>query len=295
MSFNIIWVALCLYFSTLVHSLENHTTDSLDSFLQDSAFKTLVLRGPPPHPGDLYKTMLPANLSGMDVSVVRLRSRRLWNIGANFSNFQIPPGTQTTPHVKWLAIVYQDLGNWSYHYYNVPGYSLVSSVVGFMVFNASNEKAERVEKISLNTRGKSIVIRFSALTFPNEMARCVEFGSPGTFQLSDINERSVCYSRDQGHFSIVVPLESKGENHRTKTRRLWYLWIIGSLLGLGVLTLAGYLGLLSIKVLKTKKIQVMERQAEEDLALETVWVGRSKMPSANVTRTQPILENGGFP
>ncbi|MCI27236.1 hypothetical protein A2U01_0048434 [Trifolium medium] len=41
----------------------------------------------------------------------------------------------------------------------------------------------------------------------------------------------------------------------------------------------------------TKKIQAMEKQAIEDMVLESTWVGDSKMPSAAVTRTQPVLES----
>ncbi|KAJ9148019.1 hypothetical protein P3X46_030118 [Hevea brasiliensis] len=294
MRLSIIWLVLSLYFSPSADSLHNHTTDSLDAFLQDSAFKSLVQNRP--QTGALYRAFLPANLSGMEVSIVRLRSRRLWNIGANFTNFQIPSRTRTMPHVKRLAIVYQDLGNWSSHYYSVPGYSMVTSVVGFMVFNASNARARSLEKISLNTRGRSIVIHFSDLTLPESRisgAQCVAFSENGTVHLSEMNQLSVCYSHDQGHFSIVVPVERKGQG--TRKRRLFYLWIIGFVLGLGGLTLVGYFGLASKKLLKTQKIQVMERQADEDLVLETIWVGSSKMPSATVTRTQPTIESGGFP
>ncbi|KDP25347.1 hypothetical protein JCGZ_20503 [Jatropha curcas] len=275
-------------------SLHNYTTNSLDAFLQDSAFKTLVHHRP--QTGALYKALLPANLSGMEVSIVRLRSRRLWNIGANFSNFQIPSRTNTMPHVKRMAIVYQDLGNWSSHYYNVPGYSIVTSVVGFKVFNASNARDDIVKRISLNTGGRSIVIHFSNLTFLERMVKgikCVAFSENGTFKLSEMNKiNNVCYSQDQGHFSVVVPFEKESQR---KQRRLWYLWILGFLIGIGGLALVGYFGFVSKKFLKTQKIQVMERQADEDLVLETIWVGNSKMPSATVTRTLPTIEHGDFP
>lgn len=290
---SIIWLVLSLHFALSVDSLHNHNADSLDAFLQDSAFKSLVQHRP--QTGALYRAFLPANLSGMEASIVRLRSRRLWNVGANFSNFQIPSRTRTMPHVKRLAIVYQDLGNWSDHYYSVPGYSMVTSVVGFMIFNASNASARSLKRISLDTRGRSIVIHFPDLTFPESMnsgAKCVAFSEHGTFHLSEMNQFNVCYSQDQGHFSIVVPMERKGQGN-TK-QRLFYLWIIGFMLGLGGLALVGYFGLVSKKLLKTQKIQVMERQSDEDLVLETVWVGRSKMPAATVTRTQPTIESGGF-
>ncbi|KAG5249398.1 atpob [Salix suchowensis] len=242
MSLNIIWLALSLCLSPFVRCSDSFTTDTLDTFLQDSAFKSLAHQWP--HTGALYKGLIPVNLSGMEVSIVRIRSRTLWNIGANFSNFQIPSRTMTSPHVKRLAIVYQDLGNWSSYYYSAPGYSMITPVVGFMVFNASNARAEK------------------------------------------------CHSQDQGHFSIVVPLQRRGRDKRKHC--LWYLWVIELVLGFSVVALLGYFGIVSLKLLKTKTIQAMERQADEDLVLDTVWVGSGKMPSATVTRTQPNLENAGF-
>ncbi|KAJ6426508.1 hypothetical protein OIU84_022163 [Salix udensis] len=268
MSLNIIWLLLSLCFSPSVHGLDSYNTDTLDAFLQDSAFKSLVRHRA--HTGALYRALLPANLSGVQVSIVRIRSRTLWKFGANFSNFQIPSRTMALPHVRRLAIVYQDLGNWSSRYYSVPGYSMIAPVVGFMVFNASNARAKRIRK----------------------GAKCVSFSASGAFHLSEINQLNECDSQDHGHFSIVVPEERRGKDRRRQS--LWYLWVIGFALGFSVVAFLGYFGMVSLKLLKTKKIQVMERQADEDLVLETIWVGSSKMPSAAVTRTQPNLENGGF-
>lgn len=272
-----------------MHSSNNYTTNSLDEYLQDFAFKTLV-HHLPHHSGALYKPVLPANLSGTRVSIVRLRSRRLWSVGANFSNFHIPSRTITEPHARRLAIVYQDFGNLSSHYYSVPGYSIVTPVIGFMVFDAWNIRAKR--KLSLNTMGKPIVIRFFNSSLSDgrvSKAKCVAFSPNGTLHMSKMSVPNVCYSQDQGHFSVAVPLNLK------KKHALWYLWVIGFGLGFGGLILIGYVGILSLKVLKTKKIQVTERQADEGFVLDTMWVGRSKMPSATVTRTQPTLEDGGFP
>lgn len=263
----------------------------MDACLQDFAFKSLVRHRP--HTGALYKAMLPPNLSGMTVSIVRLRSRRLWNRGANFSNFHIPSRTIPVPHVKRLALVYQDLGNWSSHYYTVPGYSMITPVIGFKVFDASDVRAKSITKLSLNTMGKSIVIRFSNFTLSESLvsrARCATFSRNGTLHLGEMSVPNVCFAQDQGHFSIVVPLKTK-----KKKKGAWNLWVIGLVLGFGGLILLGYAGIASMKVVKAKKIQVMERQADEDLVLDTIWVGRSKMPSATVTRTQPMLEDGGFP
>ncbi|KAG5155640.1 hypothetical protein AAZX31_05G199200 [Glycine max] len=286
-----IWVlllTLCCC-GSLVHSLDNTAAacESLNSLVQDFAFRSLVKHRP--QTGALYDALLPRNLSGMDVSVVRLRSRRLWNKGANFSYFQIPPRTMSIPHVRRLAIVYQNLGNWSSHYFNLPGYSLISSVVGFMVFDASNVTDTSERNITLNTMGQPISVQFPNVTFMgrgsiNTRVRCVAFNANGTFQLTEMSSPGVCNSRDQGHFSVVLPLEKK--------RGTWYLWVIGFVVGFFGLIIAGYAVFSSMRLLKTKRIQAMEKQAGEDQVLESRWVGNSKMPSAAVTRTQPVLESG---
>ncbi|XP_004503649.1 uncharacterized protein [Cicer arietinum] len=280
-----IWVLIVtLCFCSLTHGSNNTASESLNSLVQDFAFRSLA-KHHRSQTGSLYDALLPQNLSGMDVSVVRLRSRRLWNKGANFSYFQIPPRTVSIPHVRRLAIVYQNLGNWSSHYYNLPGYSLISSVVGFMVFDASNVRDKSFRNLNLNTMGQPISIQFPTVTFMsdiNSRARCVAFNGNGTFQLTEMSYPGVCHSKNQGHFSVVLPLEKK--------RRRWYTWVIGCVIGFfGLITLA-CVGFSSMRLLKTKKIQDTEKHTIEDMVLESRWVGNSKMPSAAVTRTQPVLE-----
>ncbi|XVE57996.1 hypothetical protein DITRI_Ditri04bG0134700 [Diplodiscus trichospermus] len=288
MSLTLLWLVFSLCFSSSVHSLDSFSYDSLDTSLQDFAFRALVRRKP--LTGALYKSSLPANLSGVDVSIVRIRSQTLWEKGANLSSFRIPSQTVPVPHVRRLAIVYQNLGNWSSHYYRVSGYSLITSVVGFMVFDASNNRAKSLKSISLDTKGKPISIHFSNLKYPDGMhsgaARCAAFSTNGTVHFSDTILPDVCHSSDQGHFSVVVRLK--------REHRPWYPWVIGIVLGFAGLVLAGYFGLVFIKLLKTKRIQAMERQAD-GVIFHSRWVGSSKMPCATVTRTQPVLENAGFP
>lgn len=297
MSWNlfICFLLLTLFSSSFVNgvsgSSDNSATESLDASLQAFAFKTLLRHRP--HTGALYKAILPANLSSIDVSIVRLRSRRLWNRGANFSFFHIPSRTMPVPHVRRLAIVYQNLGNLSSQFYGVKGYSPVTPVVGFLVFDASNVSAKSIRKLSLNTMGKPISIHFPSFALSEGMmskTRCVAVNGNGTVYLSEMSlpAAGVCYCRDEGHFSIVVPVKRK------KLEGLWYLWVVGFVVGISGLVVMGYAGMASVRILKTKKIQVMERQADEDLILESRWVGCSKMPSAAVTRTLPVLENGGL-
>ncbi|KAE8055444.1 hypothetical protein FH972_012284 [Carpinus fangiana] len=281
----IFFLLLAIFSCSFVSSTsDNFSSESLDASLQAFAFKTLVRHRP--HTGALYKAILPDNLSSIDVSIVRLRSRRLWNRGANFSFFHIPSRTMPVPHVRRLAIVYQNLGNLSSQFYRLKGYSLITPVVGFLVFDASNVRSKSIRKLSLNTMGKPISIHFPSFALSD--TRCVAFNGNGTVYLSEMGvpAAGVCYCRDEGHFSVVVPV-------KRKLVGLWYLWVSGFVLGISGLAVAGYAGMVGVRILKTKKIQVMERQADEDLILESRWVGCSKMPSAAVTRTQPVLENGG--
>ncbi|EXC02964.1 hypothetical protein L484_012091 [Morus notabilis] len=290
MSFFIIFLIFPFFFFPLVNSFNNSAADSLDALLEDFAFDTLVEHRR--HTGVLYKATSPANLSGIQVSVLKLRSRTMWNKGANFSHFSIPPRTTSSPHVRRLALVYQDLGNWSSEYYIVPGYKLVTSVVGFMAFDASNSSAKSITRLNLTTRGKPISIDFHNLTVGESVrsqVRCVIYAANGTTSLSEMSLPGVCQSREQGHFSVVIPEgELKGK------QKLCYWWFIGFVLAFAVLVLGGITVVVLVRLLRTKKIQIMERHADEDLALASRWVGQSKMPSAAVTRTLPVLESGCF-
>lgn len=279
------------FFSSLVTSLVNKSAvDSLDFLLEDFAFKTLVEHRP--HTGVLYNASSPANLSGIEVSVLKLRSRTLWNGGANFGHFSIPSRTTSLPHVRRLAFVYQDLGNWSSQYYIIPGYKLVTSVVGFLVFDASNSSAKSITKLDLATTEKPILIEFRNLMLNESVisqVRCVTYAANGTTSLGEMSLPGVCQSRKPGHFSIVIPATKlKGK------QKLCYWWFVGFVLAFVVLVLVGITVIVLVRLLRTKKIQIMERQADEDLVLASRWVGHSKMPSAAVTRTLPVLESGCF-
>ncbi|KAB2632861.1 hypothetical protein D8674_029108 [Pyrus ussuriensis x Pyrus communis] len=176
----------------------------------------------------------------MEVSMVRLLSRRLWNRGAtNFSCFKIPSRTMPMPHVKdWLC----------------------ASKFGQLFPNLTLDRSTSVAE------------------------KCASFSANGTVSLSEMRLPGACLTTEQGHFSIAVPSKRKGG--------LKHLWVIGFVLGFPPIVLAGYVGIVSSMHLKTKKIQTMEKQAEEDLFLENRCVYGSKMSCAAFTRTMPALENG---
>ncbi|KAG5526310.1 hypothetical protein RHGRI_032555 [Rhododendron griersonianum] len=131
------WLILSLVLFPVVNSFNNPVTnESLDALLQDLALRALPHRRP--HTDGLYKADLPENLEGIKMVVVRIWSKTLWSRGANFSYIHIPRKTLPVPYVRRISLVYLDFGNWSSYFDKVKGYSLVSSVVGFMAFDASN-------------------------------------------------------------------------------------------------------------------------------------------------------------
>lgn len=283
-----LWLILSVVLFPVVKSFDNHVTnESLDAFLQDLTLKALLHRRP--HTNALYKADLPENLEGIKMAVVRIRSKTLWSRGANFSNIHIPRGTLPVPYVRRISLVYLDFGNWSSHFYKVKGYSLVSPVVGFMAFDASNISSNTVTKLDLNIMLKPIEIQFPSLTLPEESngrERCARFGANRTIQITEMSTRNSCYCRNQGFLSIVVPSERK--------KRVWDLWLEGFVLGFVGLVVVWFVGMVLIKVLMAKKIHEMEREAEESVGLEIIWIGTSKMPSAAVTRTHPAIENASI-
>ncbi|KAL8103132.1 uncharacterized protein LOC141679445 [Apium graveolens] len=263
------------------------SSESLDVVLHKHAFGALVHHRP--LTGALYMAPLPSNLAGMQVAVLQLRSKTLWRKGANFSNFQIPPRTLSVPYVRRVLLVYQDLGNQSSRYYNITGYSLVSSVVGFMVYDASNFTINNTTKLDLSTSGTRISVQFPNLTFGsnNPKTSCAIFGADGIVSISGRSFDNFCYTSKAGHFSIVAPLQ-----RNEKTRKIW---VIGTVIGFFTLVSGSFLGVVCVKMFKLKKTHEMEKAASEGVNLDTIWIHNSKMPCAIVTRTHPNLENTDFP
>ncbi|KAI3812771.1 hypothetical protein L1987_17483 [Smallanthus sonchifolius] len=282
----ILLMLLCSSFCSFVQSYDTKDSDAgepLDVILHEHAFKALLSQQRY-KTGTVYEVKLPANLSGMDVSYIRFRSKTLWRKGANFSSFQIPSRTLPMPFVKRIVIMYQDLGNLSSQFYNntIPGYLLVSSVVGFRVYDASNPTTTNARKIDFNTSDAPISVHFPDLKFPRG-AKCASFGgSNGEFSLSDMSPGHVCYTRNYGRFSVVVPKRKKGG------ARVW--WGVGA----GFMTIS-FVGIMFVKIMNVKRLDEREMQMEEgSIDLETVWIGYSKMPCATITRTHPNLESPGL-
>ncbi|KAK4418593.1 hypothetical protein Salat_2272100 [Sesamum alatum] len=288
------WLIVSVMFSSLlwlhVQASENYTQDSLNSFLYDYAFKEM----PRPLTGRLYKVSAPVNLSGMEVSFIRLRTHSLWRTGANLSSFEIPPRILPWPFTRRVDILYRNLGNWSKYYYNVPNYTFVTPVIGFLAYDSSTTSIRNALVELDTTEDNPIVVRFPNV--PREVdnnvgIKCVRFGTNGTLEFSSVIARSSCASRGQGHFSVVVPYQPKTE----KKKRVFRWWEVGIPAGVVGLVLLLVLGIVAYKLFKWKSIKEMERQSEKSEGLGTIWVGSSKMPSASGIRTQPVLETSYLP
>ncbi|KAL3536743.1 hypothetical protein ACH5RR_000109 [Cinchona calisaya] len=269
--------------------------DSLDSFIHDFAMKTMRRT----RTGILYNISLPTNYSGIEVSIVRLRTASLWRRGANYSFFDIPPRILPKPFSRRLNIVYQNLGNLSNYYYNVTNHTFVTPVIGFLVYDA-NTSTENGGILDLSVKNDPILIHFPKISGVEDTnhttTKCVRFGTNGEVEFSNMTMTNKCIAKDQGHFSIVIPSKPPAPSPSNKRKeRSWKWWVIGSGVGIGGLVLLGVSGIVLYRLIRKKRIAKMEKQSEKSEGLGTIWIGQSRMPSATDIRTQPVLENSYVP
>ncbi|XVE77227.1 hypothetical protein DITRI_Ditri13aG0045200 [Diplodiscus trichospermus] len=279
-----------MVFSSLLSSIaggsESYDPEALDALFRHYANQTLAKN----HTGTLKNVPLPSNFSGMEVSVVRLRSGSLWGRGTNSSFIKIPPRVKTLPYVKRIAIVYDNLEEWSSKYYQVPGYSLVSPVVGFNVYEYSLNLTTLIdEKVALSIESEPISIHFPYVEAQDKNLTeltCVEFGAGGSIELKNMTERNVCVTGKAGHFCVVISAMAPEEKER-----IWKWWVIGFVGGAIGLVMLVLVGLTIFEICRRMKIRTMEKESETAVALDTFWVGGDKMPFASMIRTQPVLEH----
>ncbi|XVF33228.1 hypothetical protein REPUB_Repub17cG0150000 [Reevesia pubescens] len=244
------------------------------------------------HTGTLYEVSLPSNFSGMEVSIIRLRSGSLWGRGMNSSFVKIPTRVRTSPYVKRLAIVFENLGEWSSKYYQVPGYSLVSPVVGFNIYDNSNLTTLSDTSVTLSTPTEPISIHFPYVEAEDRNVtelKCVEFGAGGSVEVKNMTERNVCVTGKTGQFSVVV------SSMPDEKQRIWKWWVIGFVAGIFGLVMLVAVGVIIFRLWRRMKIKTMEKESDTAVALDTFWVGGDKMPSASMIRTQPVLEHDYVP
>nr|GMD29905.1 Lipoprotein signal peptidase [Ipomoea batatas] len=266
--------------------------ETLDSFVGQHALKNASNR----RTGRLYDVVLPANFSGMEASVVRFRTGSLWKRGANFSLFRIPPNILPVPFMRRMHIVFANLGNWSSSYYSVSNHTLVAPVVGLLGYDADMANSSSLRRIEdFRLRKDPILVHFpNNISLPN--MKCVRFGiNGGTIEFSNVTVDGLCVARGQGHFTLVIPTpEEEEKKKKKKGAAAWKWWAVG--FGVGVMGLI-FVGIMIMmyRVVKQKRVGRMEKQSEKSEALDTMWIGRSRMPYATRIRTEPVLEDSYVP
>lgn len=286
----------------------------LDGRLQDYAYRAFVR----PKTGIPYDGVVPADLAGIKIAAMRLRSGSLYRKGVlkpMYKEFEIPVGVTASPYVRRLVLVYQNLGNRSLEYYPLPGYTYLTPVLGLLAYSASNLSATDLLELNITVTGDPISIKFvDVKSVPDgAVAKCVWFDLHGSHNFSNVSSGNTCLTIQQGHFSIVVesialppppptsisptpsagtpnagPRPSGGKKNNNSKVGI----IVGSVLGgLVLLVLLTFLVLWTQKYKHRKKMQQMERAADGGEALHMTTVGNTKAPAATVTRTQPVLES----
>lgn len=277
---------------------------SLDALLQDYAFRAFVH----PHTGRPYDGQVPSNITGIKIAALRLRSGSLYNRGVlSFKEFRIPKGVIVQPYVERLVLVYQNLGNWSSTYYNLPGFTYLTPVLGLLAYDAANLSANNLPELSVVASKSPISINFTNVSMvPSGLsARCVHFNLNGFPEFEDLVSSSACLTYQQGHFSIVVnsseiapspapsevPSPSPSPGHaKSNMAKAWK--IAGAVVG-------GFIALVLLALLvawmcryrQKRKVAEMEQRADVGEALQMARFGNTRAPVASGTRTQPVLEN----
>ncbi|GMH10058.1 hypothetical protein Nepgr_011899 [Nepenthes gracilis] len=279
---------------------------ALDSLLQAQAYKALVN----PKTGVAYDGTVPSNLTGIKISVVRLRSGSLRMRGVKtYKEFDIPIGIVEQPYVERLALVYQNLGNWSEYYYPLSGYTYLSPVLGLMAYDAANLSATNLPELDIRASMNPISIRFSNVnSVPDGLvAKCLSFDLQGLITFSKVLSNSTCSTIQQGHFALVVegsaPLQPASggasppaavpplavERRGHDNSKVWIT--VGSVLGGSLLLVLLALLLLWLRKYRHKvAVQWMDKVAEGSETLQMASVGSARAPSAFRTRTLPSLE-----
>ncbi|KAL6905740.1 hypothetical protein ACP4OV_003341 [Aristida adscensionis] len=280
----------------------------LDAMLQDYAYRAFAR----PRTGIVFNATAPANLTGIAVSALRLRSGSLRRKGfADYFEFAVPAGVIVQPYVERVVLVYQNLGNWSDFYYPLPGYTYLSPVLGLMVYDAANLSAVGLPDLSILVSGSPILVNFRnvrAVPSGAPAPRCVWFDLDGVPQFRDLEAPDVCSTFRRGHFSIVVnsseiapapapappgaiapPIPSAG-GHAKGSSKAWKIAVsvVGAAIALGLLA---SLLLCFVRHKREQKLKVMERNADVGETLRMAQVGRTQAPVASGTRTQPMIEN----
>uniref|UniRef100_A0A7N0V1I3 Uncharacterized protein n=1 Tax=Kalanchoe fedtschenkoi TaxID=63787 RepID=A0A7N0V1I3_KALFE len=121
---------------------------------------------------------------------------------------------------------------------------------------------------------------------------CIHFrkhGAPGEIQ--NTTGPGECSVFSKGYMGTVVPVSGQQEDAASLLN--WRLVVV--LGGILVMGMVSFIGGLVWKTLRRRRTKELEMQTEMGVAVGTVWVGRSRLPAANMCRTQPQLESEMLP
>ncbi|KAL3624409.1 hypothetical protein CASFOL_031077 [Castilleja foliolosa] len=261
-----------------VHGSSQYNISSLDHYLHNYALN----KAPKPIIDVLYNLQLPANLTGVELSFCRVRSRSIWvNSTNHISYFSIPPFTLPWRFINRVDLIYQNLGNWSTSYYNVPNYIFVTPVLGLLAYHPNTSKLDLIVMGDYQ-----IIVRFPNISTEKiDVMKCVRFDENGTIEFSEMmkSEGLSCGVKKPGHFSIVKPNQ---EDIIIKRRGIVAGTVLGGFLSVIVITVVCVLG--HEAWIRRKKRKKMEMMSELNMALETLRVGRSKMSLPTDIKTHPV-------
>ncbi|XP_076941856.1 uncharacterized protein LOC143611540 [Bidens hawaiensis] len=291
---------------------EIETARVLDAVLQNYAYTALVN----PKTGVSYDADVPKNLTGVQISALRLRTGSLFARGVPmYKEFKISIGVIAQPYVERLVLVYQNLGNRSETYYSLPGYIYLTPVLGLLAYDGTDVSPGNRPELEIRASKEPVSIDFGSVKpAPNgSNPMCVWVDLHGHVNFTSVVSGNRCFTFKQGHFSIVAKSNSKSvppsmspslvppatseavkpDRNGGTDSRVWRSVI--SAVGGCVLVFLAVLALSIRGYNKRKKTRKMERAAESGEPLHTTMVGGMKAPTAMVTRTQPTLETEYVP
>ncbi|XP_057454733.1 uncharacterized protein LOC130746199 [Lotus japonicus] len=289
------WMILYLFLSSFVEGSHAYDHGSLDAFFRNHANKEIGR----PRTGVFYNLSLPANYTGMEIAVIRLRTDSFWLRGVKHSFLNFPPRVVPQPNRERMAIVYENLGNWSSHYYNVPNHTMVAPVFGFRAYTSSEKALISTEKMDLIIEGDPITIQFHHVG-PHEKNNtpiCAKFGAGGSVEFNNMTKPYVCEAETPGHYTLVVKSPKKihispkivHPQSQSKGFNTW--WVLGFVIGSVGLVIFALVLIALVKEAKRRRIRKMEKISEGGEPFDTFWIGDTKLPLAPMIRTQPVLEN----
>lgn len=192
-----------------ITNLQSSTKSSLDSLLQEYAFKALAW--PRTKTGTAYEGSVPSNMTGIKISALMLQRDSLkWRGYGYYHEFLIPTGITEEPYVTRIVLVYQNLGNLSSLYYPLPvGYIYQTPVLGILAYDAMDMCAKNRQQLQIHALENPLDIRFSNVQPEEEgsLIKCVYFNSNNSIEFGNVTNGNICSTRKQGHFAIVSEVE----------------------------------------------------------------------------------------